>query len=630
MKKLSTKTISILLIIIVMMVAPFSGCRGPVVTDGGEGFDLHAYEHQTSDETELIDVRGAFDDFCDRIFKDYVTMDSVTLHYTLRHPENFGIECMEPTIGEFNARSFAENEAQTRRDFEELQGFAYTELTGEQQLIYEILDHELRNDIDFYDEELLYYIAPLNTVTGQHSQLPVILVEYTFYEERDVKDYLLLLADVDRYFGELLEFERTKSERGLFMADFTADEVIKQCKDFVAHREDNFLIETFDSRIDEMDLTDEQKAAYKEESRDKVLTEVIPAYEALARGIEELKGTGENEGGICNFEKGKLYYESIVRSDVGSDKSLKELIALIEERLGGLGYNIGYILYNNEAALDFVISPDFGSTDPEEILETLRYRITEIYPDSADTKNTLKSVHPSMEESLSPAFYMTLPIDDFSEPVIYINKGSTSDEGLFPTLAHEGYPGHLYQDTYFLSTDAHHLRKVLYSMGYIEGWATYGEMNSYMFADFPAMERDVSPADYPAMRRDVAMLLGFDEEFGLALQTRCDIGVNYEGWTEKEIMEFFDLYGIGDEAGSRRMFEHVIGKPGNTLKYYIGYLEFDGLYNYASGELGDAFSYRAFHERLLDMGPVPFFLLKKAVDEYIAFSGGDDALSPAA
>ena len=62
-----------------------------------------------------------------------------------------------------------------------------------------------------------------------------------------------------------------------------------------------------------------------------------------------------------------------------------------------------------------------------------------------------------MEEYLSPAFYLVPPIDDFWQNTIYINEASTPiGLDLFTTLAHEGYPGHLYQTVYYLLYSKEH------------------------------------------------------------------------------------------------------------------------------------------------------------------------------
>ncbi|MFR5970913.1 MAG: DUF885 family protein [Clostridium sp.] len=51
---------------------------------------------------------------------------------------------------------------------------------------------------------------------------------------------------------------------------------------------------------------------------------------------------------------------------------------------------------------------------------------------------------------LSPAFYLTPPIDEPAANVIYINHAAKyRHQNLHATLAHEGYPGHLFQNCYF-------------------------------------------------------------------------------------------------------------------------------------------------------------------------------------
>ena len=62
---------------------------------------------------------------------------------------------------------------------------------------------------------------------------------------------------------------------------------------------------------------------------------------------------------------------------------------------------------------------------------------------------TVKDVVPSLEPYSAPAFYLTTPLGDSDNNVIYINRRN-SPQGLelYTTLAHEGFPGHLYQTVY--------------------------------------------------------------------------------------------------------------------------------------------------------------------------------------
>lgn len=54
-----------------------------------------------------------------------------------------------------------------------------------------------------------------------------------------------------------------------------------------------------------------------------------------------------------------------------------------------------------------------------------------------------------MEDQFSPAAYLVPPIDDASENTIIINlKTMEEDTRLLDTIAHEGYPGHMYHYIY--------------------------------------------------------------------------------------------------------------------------------------------------------------------------------------
>ena len=79
-------------------------------------------------------------------------------------------------------------------------------------------------------------------------------------------------------------------------------------------------------------------------------------------------------------------------------------------------------------------------------------------------------------------FYLTAPLDDRNQNVIYINpKAGYKGLELYSTLAHEGYPGHLYQTVYSSDCGIQPVRSLLNFGGYVEGWATYVEMQSFSY-----------------------------------------------------------------------------------------------------------------------------------------------------
>lgn len=93
-------------------------------------------------------------------------------------------------------------------------------------------------------------------LTGFHNNLSVLLAEYYFERETDVVNYLGLCKIIGAYFDEVVKYETRRKEKGLMTNDATIDAVIKECKIFAEKKEDNFLINVFDSKIEKVDFLD--------------------------------------------------------------------------------------------------------------------------------------------------------------------------------------------------------------------------------------------------------------------------------------------------------------------------------------------------------------------------------------
>ena len=599
MKK-SVKIVAIL--VSLLIVFAYSGCTNKA-EEGSEGSLGNRTQPEVSTSEGDAEIQAAFDAFLEKQFKEETTLDSITLNFSLKYPENYGIERMDPTYGDYGAEVFLENDEKNKKVWEELNSFEYSALTVDQQLSYDVYKFKLETSLQF--EGFDYYGNVLSPTIGLQAQLPFILAEYHFYSEQDVEDYLILLSIMDEYYQDIMIFEQEKSEKGFFMSDDAVDAVIKSCNEFLANKEENFLIESFNTRIDEMDIADDKKEKYKEENNNAVLEGVIPAYNNLITSLEQLKGTGNNDGGVCNFERGKEYYELLARNNTGSAKSVTEMADALDENTQMALYSIYQIVQEYPEITDYLSQPGFSSDDPEDIMEYLKEQMTSRYPQSADVNYTLKYIDPSMEESSSPAFYLIPPLDDFSSNVIYINGSKSTVDALYGTMAHEGFPGHLYQSTYYFNQNPNPIRYALGFGGYTEGWASYVETNAFYYAD------------YPEMRMEVSDILRADRIASLFIHARVDIGVNYEGWSVEELNEYLDFFGMGDMVASKEFHRRVVQEPANYLKYAVGLLEFLELYSYASNQLGNDFTLLEFHKSVLDVGPAPFSIVREAVENYI-------------
>ena len=234
--------------------------------------------------------------------------------------------------------------------------------------------------------------------------------------------------------------------------------------------------------------------------------------------------------------------------------------------------------------------------EAEQILEQLKEGSKTAFPEPPQTKLEVKYVPEAMEEHLSPAFYMIPAIDNSQQNVIYINRARMgNDMTLFTTLAHEGYPGHLYQTIYYESTHPDPIRSLLDFGGYVEGWATYAEMGSYYLM---------------GLSKEQATLLQKNASIILALYALADIGIHYDGWSVEDTEAFFKNYGITDKDAVGEIYKLILGSPANYLKYYIGYVEFLELKKMWVDEKGKDFLQKEFHSAVLKIGPAPFEIVE--------------------
>lgn len=538
-----------------------------------------------------------FRTFTRSLFQTEVSANTISLHYTLRSPSDYGIADIPATYGSLSSDSVAAK-ASVRNVLSSLQEFDPDTLSSENALTFKILDTYLKNASTGTD--YLLYQEPLGPVSGIHTQLPVLLSEYSFYDTQDVETYLALLKETPSYFDSVIRFEQKKAASGLFMPDYQADSVLDTCQSFIDMGKENYLVSTFNERIASLDLLPENKKdSFQKENMKLVIEEIYPAYQNLITAIKSLKGKGMNEQGLSHFPYGKKYYEYLVRQTTGCNESISRLRLMTRAQILEDLSAMQKVLFPADAAL--TQASVLEQTSPDSMLDDLRSKITDTFPEIPDVDFQVKYVPESMQDYLSPAFYMIPAIDNLTENVIYINNGQTaSGLNLYTTLAHEGYPGHLYQTVYFSASEPDPIRSILDFGGYVEGWATYAEMMSYYLAPLPKTEASL-------LQKNNSVILG--------LYALADMGIHYDGWSVTDTVRFFSDYGINDPNAVQSVYKLIIGSPANYLKYYIGYLKFYELKKEMADAMGNQFSQKEFHRAVLDVGPAPFEIVYDEVEK---------------
>lgn len=544
---------------------------------------------------------GSFSEFCTTLFREEMKSNTMNLHFTLKDPKAAGIDSYEITLGSLSGDSPHNQARQLKKLSEELKKYSHRSLKGKDRLTCRLLSDYIsrQQNLAAYP----YYDEPLTPSGGVTSQLPVLLAEYTFRNTRDIKDYLGLLSQMDTYFSGILDYEQKKADAGLFMSDEACLKVIEGCEVFTEHPDDNFLIDTFSNRLNAMDgLTDTQKNSYLKQHSKVLSDHVIPAYSQMIKGLTMLLGRGHNNWGLCNFPEGKAYYEAVVSADTGCDDSVEDLFSQIAKaRREDLTF-CQNLLENNPKLASQSPKPDATLKEENAMLSRLQKEILTDFPAPPQTEVEICHVDPALSEYLAPAFYITAPIDDISHNRIYINDAKNdTDIYYFTTLAHEGYPGHLYQTICTSSYGAPEVLSLLNYPGYTEGWATYTEMQAFYYA---------------GLDQDLASLLQHNQAATLSLYATADIGIHYFGWEKEKNAAFWSEYGVDDTATVKRITDLILEEPGNYLKYYVGYLKFRQMREQLALE-NKSFSVSAFHEAILRTGPSPFSVLEETVRDQL-------------
>jgi len=544
---------------------------------------------------------GSFSEFCTTLFREEMKSNTMNLHFTLKDPKAAGIDSYEITLGSLSGDSPHNQARQLKKLSEELKKYSHRSLKGKDRLTCRLLSDYISRQQNLAAHP--YYDEPLTPSGGVTSQLPVLLAEYTFRNTRDIKDYLGLLSQIDTYFLGILDYEQKKADAGLFMSDEACLKVIEGCEVFTEHPDDNFLIDTFSNRLNAMDgLTDTQKNAYLKQHSKVLSDHVIPAYSQMIKGLTMLLGRGHNNWGLCNFPEGKAYYEAVVSADTGCDDSVEDLFSQIAKaRREDLTF-CQNLLEKNPKLASQSPKPDAALKEENAMLSRLQKEILTDFPAPPQTEVEICHVDPALSEYLAPAFYITAPIDDISHNRIYINDAKNdTDIYYFTTLAHEGYPGHLYQTICTSSYGAPEVLSLLNYPGYTEGWATYTEMQAFYYA---------------GLDQDLASLLQHNQAATLSLYATADIGIHYFGWEKEKNAAFWSEYGVDDTATVKRITDLILEEPGNYLKYYVGYLKFRQMREQLALE-NKSFSVSAFHEAILRTGPSPFSVLEETVRDQL-------------
>jgi uncharacterized protein (DUF885 family) len=567
------------------------------------------------------------------------------MHYTIAYPENFGITDYQPTLSCYDKNKTMLEQVSCENILQSLYALNPENLDAEDKYTYILLIRSLENTLALNGYS--YYDEPLSPSSGAQSQLPVLLAEYTFRSKKDVEDYLALLSQTGEYFDSLLTYEQEKADEGFLMSSASLKKVEEQCDTIVTasslDSSSHFLQTTFYERLDKLIseglITPQEKLSYIEENDTLLKTVLLPAYTRLSDGLYLLEDKASTLSGLASLPDGQEYYRLYLTSQTGSYRDISEIKQMLLSTFTNewntiqdtaKAYPAAAILYTENESITF----PYDSAD--EMLDDLQQRMTNDFPaipskkqeselqnvtndETNLTRNTsdyglqVKSVSDCMEDYCAPAFYLTAPIDDTDENVIYINEKNSPDSlELYTTLAHEGFPGHLYQtvynNIYSINNGTDNIRQLLWYGGYLEGWALYVEFISYDYAS--DIYSEMGDSDMSV----VVQLEKHNRSLTLCLYSILDLMINYENSSYEQVAEVLAGLGINSSASVSAVYSYIAEEPCNYMKYYLGYLEILNLKEQAKDLWRENYTDMAFHKFFLESGPSDFTSLSEKLE----------------
>ena len=562
---------------------------------------------QASTQTSLKQKK--FDRFLNSCFKEYAAENTVTLHFKLSNPSAYGIKTpVSPTYGDLSSDALKKNCSRSKELLQKLYTFPTSSLTKKQKLTWQIFQDYLNESI--MNEKYILYSSPLGT-NGLQSEIPVTLSEYRLDNEKDIKDYLSLVNQVPELFTQILDFEQERRNAGLISPSFVISDTIDQIDQFLnASEENNPLIQSFEDRLTEVEsLSKDQKASYIANNRLLVTDKVLPAYKSLKTSLQAYTNDSKNTSSkerLCEYKNGQDYYKFLLMSNVGTDFSPEDCITILESQLKNTVKDISSLTTKNKDLYTEYLSATPALSAPKEIMNTLKNDSLIDFPEIKNISCQLKNVPDALSGTSACAFYLVPPIDSTKDNIIYINKSRVDSNELFSTLAHEGYPGHLYQTNYFLTTNPSPLRTFLHCAGYDEGWGTYAQLYSYNFIEFKNVDEQTT--------KQLRQLYRDNDLLSLSLSSLCDLYVNYKNYDENALANYLQTYGI-DKDSAQNLYRYVIENPTTYLSYSIGCYELDQLKQTMSDSLGKAFKISDFHEAVLNVGSCNFSILRQEIEK---------------
>lgn len=573
-------------------------------------FTLLLFSGCQSNTTKNVQTQKKFDDLLENEFISSMEQDYVSSHIYFEDASSYNIDTskIEVSLGSgYSIEDRKQAREQVKTFLNELSSFNYQELREDQQHLYMTLIEQTMIEQDLLKETYDYYDQAFSSMSGVHYQIPTLFSDWILKDEQDIKDVILLVKDVKPYIEEALTYTKEQADKGLLMTNI--EDVVSYCETIVSHKEDSAILASLYENIDALNLKEDTKNNYKIQLKEAFDTYFYPSYESIISTLSKLSSKN-NEEGLSNFAQGKSYYELLVQKDLGALTSLDKVNDMLEEVLSDRIVSI-YDKMSNEKVAEVLKTGEFPETSYksyESILEDIQAKMEKDFPSIQDISYEIFDVNKQLASTSGVVAYFNVPALDATTPKqMRVNPNSADIKSIstYITVAHEGFPGHMYQYAYMYENISSNFHKTLLNVpAYVEGYAVYAQFKSLEYLD--------------GIDKDILSLYKDNEIVSYCVSLLSDIGIHYKGWSLKEYKQFMESmgYNVENEEAVKLQYNQLQANPAAFVPYYVGYLKFEKIREHAEEELKDKFDEKEFHKAILSTGIANFDVVETYVEQH--------------
>ena len=499
----------------------------------------------------------------------------------------------------------------------ELKAISPDGLSAEDKLNLALMLYNTQVDVEgtrFKDWEM-----PVNQVNGAHLGYASLSKDMPFNTVADYENYIKRLRAMPQMFEQLTADMKLGLKDGLMPPKYLLENVSTESDD-IAHTpvKDSLWVEPLKHFPATFTVQDQKRLA--DELEPTVSAIVLPAYARFAKFVkEDYAPKGRTDYGIWSLPDGAARYRQDIHEQTTTDMSPEELHALGVKQVEQIDAQMLVIAraqgYNDLKSFNQHIHDDRAlyGTSGEQILALYQKYADQMYlklPQYFGRLPKNKLVVTPMEAFRAPHSYpadYSIGAGDGSRPGhINVNEYDPTKRLLLNAEAiayHEGIPGHHLQFSIAQELkDVPPFRRYSAYNAYSEGWALYSETLAHEMGFYQDPYSEYGRLEN-LMWRSIRLVV--------------DTGVHSQHWTRQQMIDFFHEHTAMDDQNITTEVDRYIAWPGQALGYKLGEMTILKMRAKAKEKLGDKFDIRAFHDAVLDGGPLPLSVLEQKLDNWI-------------